>query len=69
MCMAISVFRDFYSCPEHLNFEYLLANILKLEIRNTALRVARELDDVTCLYLKVLQYVETNDEENTQAFL
>ena len=51
MCMAISVFRDFYSCSEHLNFEYLLANILKLEIRNTALRVARELDDVTFLYL------------------
>lgn len=61
-----SVSHNFSSCPAHLNFEYLLVNILKLKARNTALKVARELDDLTCLALLVLQYVRKNDEENIQ---
>ena len=43
-----------------------MVNILKLKARNTALKVARELDDLTCLALLVLQYVRKNDEENIQ---
>ena len=38
MCMVSSVSSDFYSCREHFNFEYFLANILKLETWNTALK-------------------------------
>ena len=43
-----------------------MVNILKLKAWNTALKVARELDDLTCLALLVLQYVRKNDEENIQ---
>ena len=66
MRISGSVSHNFSSCPAHLNFEYLLVNILKLNARNTALKVARELDDLTCLALLVLQYVRKNDEENIQ---
>lgn len=66
MRISGSVSHNFSSCPAHLNFEHLLVNILKLKARNTALKVARELDDLTCLALLVLQYVRTNDEENIQ---
>ena len=66
MRISGSVSHNFSSCPAHLNFEYLLVNILKLKARNTALKAARERDDLTCLALLVLQYVRTNDEENIQ---
>ena len=59
----------------NFNFEYLLVNILKLETWNRALKIARELDDITSNITLLSRYLKTNDEEkhtefeNAQAFL